>query len=154
MEGDVGFAGQLEACCFLPQLCGCTKDEILEEMVHALCAANGLVDVAGILAAVRRREGQSSTGMQQGVALPHGKHVAVSSLVTAIGLKPEGLGFDARDHQPSRIFVMTVSSSLIAGQHLHFLSEIGRLLGHASVREAVLKAKTKAMLKAALLPRG
>ena len=84
-----------------------------------------------------------STGMQNGIAIPHGKSDTVNSLVAAVGLRPEGIDFDAIDDQPCSIFVLTVSPVNRTGPHIQFLAEISRLLNDASVREELLSADTE-----------
>ncbi len=104
---------------------------------------NGKIsDKPAVLKAIMDRERKMSTGVQHGVAVPHGKTIAVDGLITAVGLKPEGVDFAALDGEPSRIFVMTVSSILETGPHMQYLSQISRLLNVPSVREQVLAAKT------------
>ncbi len=149
MENEQSFEESLRQCCFCHCLTGVTKDAVLVEMVDALAAAGRITDRGGVLDALRSREDQMSTGMQYGIALPHGKHASVQGLVTLIGLHPDGVDFESLDGIPSRIFVMTLSSTETIGQHLRFLAAIGRLLGRPAVREAVLKAGDKeAMIRA------
>jgi len=85
-----------------------------------------------------------------GIALPHGKHASVPGLVSAIGVCPDGVAFDSLDGLPSRIFVMTVSPPQTVGPHLRFLAAVGKLLGRAEIRAAVLAATDKAALLQAL----
>ncbi len=144
------FEHSLQQCCFLGHLQGRSKPAILDELVDALAASGLVADRDGVLGAVRRREEQMSTGMQAGIALPHGKHASVRGLVTMIALHPGGVDFDSIDGAPSRIFVMTLSPPETIGPHLQFLAAIGRLLGRPAVREAVLAATDKAALLRAL----
>ncbi len=147
------FDVSLRQSCFRRVLCACTKPTLLAEMVDAL-VDDRLVPAAerdGVLAAVCAREAQMSTGMQFGIALPHGKHAAVSGLVTMIGLHPDGVDFDALDGMASRIFVMTLSPPETIGPHLQFLAAIGRLLGRPAIRQAVMDAEDKDALLRVLL---
>lgn len=88
------------------------------------------------------REATMSTGLANGVALPHGKSTTVPKLVAAFGLKPEGFDFKALDGQPSTLFVMVVSSITQASQHTQFLGELGRALMCPAVREKLLEVET------------
>jgi len=101
-------------------------------------------DREAALKAVLEREQKMSTGMQQGIAIPHGKTDAVDRLVAVVGLKPEGIDFDSMDGQPARILVMTLSSLSRTGPHIQFLSEISQVLNNAEKREALLRAQTAA----------
>jgi PTS system nitrogen regulatory IIA component len=83
-----------------------------------------------------------STGMQNGVAIPHGKTDSVKGLVAAVGLNKSGVDFDSMDGSPSTIFIMTVSPARRTGPHMQFLAEVSRLLGSAEEREKLLACRT------------
>lgn len=120
-----------------------TKEGIITEMVDLLHSEGKINDEAAVLKAVLDREAQMSTGMQYGVAIPHGKTAAVDRIVTVVALKKEGVDFASLDGKPSKIFIMTVSSTLMAGPHIEFLSEVSRILTKPSVRTCLLKARTR-----------
>ena len=122
-----------------------TKEGVMEELVDLLMAAGKIRDLKDrkeALKAILDRESKMSTGMQNGIAIPHGKTDRVDSLVAAIGIKKEGVDFQALDGQPSRLFVMTLSPDTRTGPHIQFLAEISRQLSDAAIRERVLKAAT------------
>jgi PTS system nitrogen regulatory IIA component len=121
-----------------------TKDGIIEEMIDLLMAAGKIRDLKDRKEALRvvlERERKMSTGMQCGIAIPHGKTDRVDNLVAAIALKPEGVDFGSLDGQPSRIFVMTLSPDTRTGPHIQFLAEISRQLNDPAVREKILQAE-------------
>ncbi|HOW98189.1 MAG TPA: PTS sugar transporter subunit IIA [Kiritimatiellia bacterium] len=121
------------------------KDAVIGELMDLLMATGKIRDLDArqkAIQAVLDRERKMSTGMQNGVAIPHGKTDTVDTLVAAIGLKKEGVDFQALDGQPSRIFVMTLSPDTRTGPHIQFLAEISRQLSDAAVRERILKAAT------------
>ena len=119
---------------------GETKEAILAEMVDLLVASGHIRDREAVLKAVLEREKRMSTGMQNGIAIPHGKTDSVDCLVAALGIKRGGVDFGALDGQPSNIFVMTVSPDSRTGPHIQFLAEISRPLNDASVRAKLLAA--------------
>ena len=119
-----------------------TKDGILEEMVDRLVAAGCIVNRDAVLDAVRVREAKMSTGMQNGVAIPHGKTDAVKKLVAAVGLQKDGVKFDSIDGSPCTIFILTLSPLKRAGPHMQFLAEISRLISQPAEREKLLACKT------------
>ena len=122
-----------------------TKEGVIEELVDLLMAAGKIKDQKDrqtALKIVLEREKKMSTGMQNGIAIPHGKTDAVEALAAAIGLKKEGVDFQALDGQPSRIFVMTLSPDTRTGPHIQFLAEISRQLSDVGVHDRMLKAKT------------
>ena len=122
---------------------GNDKEEILAEMVDLLAASGHIRDKEAVLKAVTDREKRMSTGMQNGIAIPHGKTDSVDCLVAALGIKREGIDFGALDGQPSTIFVMTVSPDSRTGPHIQFLAEVSRPLNDASVRAKILSASTR-----------
>lgn len=121
------------------------KTEIIKEMLELLVAQSKIKasDKDGVLEAVMRRESQMSTGIQCGVAIPHGKTDLVKELVACIAISKEGRDFDSLDKQPSHIFVMTISPKNKTGPHVQFLAEISRLLTQSTFREQILEAKSK-----------
>ena len=122
---------------------GTTKEAILSEMVDLLMASGHIRDRDAVLKAVTDREKRMSTGMQNGIAIPHGKTDSVDCLLAALGVKHGGVDFGALDGQPSTIFVMTVSPDSRTGPHIQFLAEISRPLNDASVRTKLLAATSR-----------
>lgn len=121
-----------------------TKEGIIEEMVERLFAAGKITDREAILSVIKEREAKMSTGMQNGVAIPHGKSDTVKSLVAAVGLNKAGVDFDSMDGSPSTIFIMTISPVERTGPHIQFLAEISRLISQPAERARLLAAKTHA----------
>ena len=122
---------------------GATKDAILAEMVDLLTASGCIRDRDAVLKAVTDREKRMSTGMQNGIAIPHNKTESVDCLVAALGIKKDGVDFGALDGQPSHIFVMTVSPDSRTGPHIQFLAEISRPLNDATVRNRLMAATSR-----------
>jgi len=118
-----------------------TKDGIIAEMVNRLCTAGKIADREAVLQAILFRENKMSTGMENGIAIPHGKTDQVNELVAAIGRKIDGIDFDSMDQKPSRIFIMTVSPASHSGPHLQFLAEVSKLLKEEEPRRRILDAK-------------
>ena len=119
-----------------------TKNGIIEEMVDRLVATGKISDRQAVLEAIFEREEKMSTGMQNGVAIPHGKTDAVKELVAAVGLNKAGVDFDSMDGAPSTIFIMTVSPIKRRGPHMQFLAEVSRLIGQETEREKLLACTT------------
>ena len=119
-----------------------TKNGIIEEMVDRLVSAGKVADREAVLAAIFEREEKMSTGMQNGVAIPHGKTDAVQDLVAAVGLNKAGVEFDSMDGEPSKIFIMTLSPVNRRGPHMQFLAEVSRLIGQETEREKLLTCTT------------
>ncbi len=122
---------------------GTDKSSILEELVDLLETSGRIKDRKAALKAVVEREKKMSTGLQNGIAIPHGKTDTVDSLVAALGLRKEGIDFDSLDGQPAQIFLMTLSPASRTGPHIQFLADISRTLHDPAVRQQVLDATTE-----------
>ena len=120
-----------------------TKNEVIEELLDVLMKSGKVKDRDVALQSLLEREQKMSTGMEKGVAIPHGKCDCVEELVAAAGVAPEGIDFEALDKKPSYIFIMTLSPKDRSGPHIQFLAEISQLLRHQETREALMAAKSK-----------
>lgn len=125
------------------QLKGQTKEEILAELADHLFQQGVVSDRDGTLAALKDREAKMSTGMSNGIAIPHAKTDLVDQMVALIALKKEGVDFAAMDGLPCSIFVLTISPATKAGPHIQFLAEISRLLSQETKREQLLACTTQ-----------
>ncbi|GHV12994.1 PTS sucrose transporter subunit IIABC [Spirochaetia bacterium] len=123
---------------------GASKEEIINELLDILVAANKIQDRGAAYNAVTAREQQMSTGMKHGIAIPHGKSATVHDLVACIGISDNPVDFDALDHEPCRIFIMTLSPVEKTGPHLQFLAEISLLFKSGEKRQEILNAKSAA----------
>lgn len=126
----------------VPSLKGGAKDEIIDELLGVLRRTGAVRDPDDARRAVLEREESMSTGMKFGVAIPHGRTDAVSRLVCAVGLKPDGVDFDSIDGQPSRIFVLTLSPRTAAAPHMEFMSMVGQALDERG-RAALLACRNR-----------
>lgn len=124
----------------LPELKANTKQGVIEEMVTFMAAAGKFTDCAPVVQAVLAREAKMSTGMQNGIAIPHGKTDKVDQLVAALGIHRDGVEFAAMDGSPCRIFIMTLSPENRAGPHIQFLAEISKALSRQELRDGLLCA--------------
>jgi len=124
----------------LPQLKAENKAAAIEEMIDFLVHSGKITDRDTALKAVLNREAKMSTGMQNGIAIPHGKTDAVDQLLAVIAIKRDGLDFDSMDEQPCMIFILTLSPANRAGPHIQFLAEISKLLGRETLREKLVSA--------------
>jgi fructose-specific phosphotransferase system IIA component len=118
-----------------------TKEAVIEEMIDNLFETGKIKDKDKALDAVLAREKKMTTGMQHGVAIPHGKTDSVSELITAIGIKKGGIDFNSMDKEPSKIFIMTVSPSSHSGPHIQFLAEVSKVLKSEEMRNKFLNAE-------------
>lgn len=119
---------------------GDTKEEIIDSLIELLFSAGKISDREKVKECIMDREAKMSTGMEAGIAIPHGKSDAVEELVGCVGIKKGGVDFNAFDGQPSRIFVMTVSPLHRTGPHVQFLAEISRLVRDPAERKKLIEA--------------
>ena len=121
---------------------GTNKEEIVNELLDILVAAKKIDDRSAAYTAIMDREQKMSTGMKHGIAIPHGKSPTIHDLVACIGISETEVEFDALDHKPCRIFIMTLSPVEKTGPHLQFLAEISLLFKSAEKRQEILRAST------------
>ena len=125
-----------------------TKEGVIRELVDLLAKAEGIKNKEDLVKTLLNREALGSTGIGQGVGIPHGKTNAVKKLVAAFGICHEGVNFDALDGEPVYIFFLLIAPEDSAGPHLKALARISRLLKDKFFRES-LKSLTdeKAILR-------
>lgn len=104
------------------------KEECFEEMIDLLVRSGRVTDRHGALEAILHREEQGTTGIGQGIAIPHGKHPSITGLVAALGVSQKGIEFDAVDNEPVHLVFMLLAKNNDPGPHIQALAEISRLL--------------------------
>ncbi|MDA3937826.1 MAG: PTS sugar transporter subunit IIA [Spirochaetia bacterium] len=132
---------------------GNSKQEIIENLLDILVNTGKVKDRALALEALLEREAKMSTGIQQGVAIPHGKTDTVSELLACVGIVKDGMDFEALDGVPSKIFIMTLSPLTKSGPHVQFLADISRVLTSEGMREKLISSETKDELLSLIVKR-
>ena len=127
-----------------------SKREALVELVELLESAHGFNRQGEILDRVMRREAMMSTGIGNGVAIPHGKARAVDRMMAACAVSREGIDFDSVDGERAHIFILLVSPEAVGTPHVKVLANISRLLKEESVRTSLREAKSPEAFLAAL----
>lgn len=122
---------------------GLDKEQVIEELLDILVEAGKVSNRKAAQKAIWDRERKMSTGMQNGIAIPHGKSDCVESLVVAVGVHKAGIDFQSLDQQPAHFFIMTISPANRTGPHIQFLAEVSRQLNDNQVRDRILNAATK-----------
>ncbi len=117
------------------------KNAIIEEMIDILNKAGKLKDKKAVLKAVLEREQVMSTGMGDGIAIPHAKTDGVEKLIAAFGLTKEPVDFKSIDNKPVRIIFLLVGPTDLTSPHLKVLSRISRLTHRKEFREKLAAAK-------------
>ncbi len=125
-----------------------SKEEIIKELLNLLVKAQVIKNKDKLTKVLLEREALGSTGIGQGVAIPHGKSEGVKELVAAFGLTQKGVNFDSLDGEPVYIFFLLVAPEDSAGPHLKALARISRLLKDKYFRDTLRAAKDeKTILK-------
>lgn len=122
------------------------KEEILKELVDVLAEVKELGERKAIVKALLERESLGSTGIGQGIAIPHGKTDRVKELVAVLGVSRKGVNFDALDGESVYIFFLLVAPKDTAGPHLKALAQISRLLRDSYFCELIKRCQTSAEL--------
>ncbi len=131
----------LSVSLLFPSLKGDTKEAALNEMLDRLAHDNRVKDLPLARSVVWEREQSMSTGMQHGIALPHARTDAVSSLVCAVGMKRSGIEFGSIDGEPTRIIVLTLSPESASAPQIRLISTISQVLDEFG-RKALLSSES------------
>ena len=127
-----------------------TKREAIAELVGLLEDGHGVESRGEILDRVMRREAMMSTGIGNGVAIPHGKARSVDRMLASCAVAPSGIEFESVDGEPARLFILLVSPENVGAIHVRVLANISRLLKEESVRQEIVDSDSPAELLAAL----
>jgi fructose-specific phosphotransferase system IIA component len=119
------------------------KKKILTQMVDVLASSGKIKDKKAYLAAILKREKLGSTGIGNGVAIPHSKTDGVSEFVLAFGRQSSGIDFGALDGEKTYLFFMLASPEENVGGHLKFLAEISRLVKDKFIVDRLRAAQDK-----------
>lgn len=118
------------------------KEDTLKELVDVLAAVKDIGDKKSIVRALIDRESLGSTGIGQGIAIPHGKTDRVGELVAVLGISKKGVNFESLDGELVYIFFLLVAPKETAGPHLKALAQISRLLRDSYFCELLKRCKT------------
>ncbi|MCK1995895.1 fructose-specific PTS transporter subunit EIIC [Psychrobacillus psychrodurans] len=120
-----------------------SKQQVLEELTGQLEQAGKLVDRQAFLKDILARESQSTTGIGEGIAIPHAKSVAVKAPAIAFGRSEHGLDYESLDGQPAHLFFMIAATEGANDDHLEALSRLATFLMDEKFRSRILAANSK-----------
>mgnify|MGYP001053342135 FL=1 len=127
------------------------KTEVLQELVKTVIDGGLKLDAAVVMEVLQQREKLGSTGIGDGVAIPHGKIPELEELVVAFGRSKEGISFDAIDGKPVNLFFLLLAPENSAGQHLKALAKISKMLKVVNFRKKLMDAKSRGDLYKAII---
>ncbi len=119
------------------------KTEALQELVNTIIQGGLKLDSSAVIEVLKQREKLGSTGIGDGVAIPHGKVPILEELVVAFGRSNEGIAFDSIDGKPVHLFFLLLAPENSAGQHLKALAKISKMLKAPNFRKKLLEAKSR-----------
>jgi PTS system nitrogen regulatory IIA component len=127
----------------IPELKGRTKKLVLEELIDAAKQNKSDIDSDRLMKVLLERERLGSTGIGDGIAIPHGKLKDIGNLVLSFGRSIEGIDFESMDGKPVHLFFLLVAPEACAGIHLRALAKIARLLKNGTVRKRLAKVDNR-----------
>jgi nitrogen PTS system EIIA component len=134
----------------IPELRGKTKKEVLEELTDALLKQKPKLDPVRLVEVLLERERLGSTGIGDGIAIPHGKFKDLDQLALSFGRSTAGVDFESMDGKPAHLFFLLVAPENCAGIHLRALAKIARLLKNSAVRKRLASVGTQDEIYAVL----
>ncbi|MDH4204047.1 MAG: PTS sugar transporter subunit IIA [Desulfobacteraceae bacterium] len=118
------------------------KKGVLEELVVPVANISG-VNHEDLVKVLMERERLGSTGIGEGIGIPHGKVKDLNSLILGFGLSRKGVDFDSMDGLPAHIFFLLITPENSTGLHLKLLARISRILKNDPFKEKLLRATSR-----------
>lgn len=118
------------------------KEDVLTELVNQLDHAGKLSDKQIFLQAIHERERQSTTGVGDGIAIPHAKNGAVKEAAIAFGRSESGIDYDSLDGQPAHLFFMIAAPDGANNTHLAALAKLSSILMNPEAKKQLEMART------------
>ena len=137
--------------CISLNLTAKSKNDVIDELVNMLFKNGKLNDPKEYKAQILKREEESSTGLEEGIAIPHAKTAAVKVPTVAIGISKDGVDFNSLDGEPSKLFFMIAAPANAKDSHIEVLSQLSTSLLEDDIREGILNAKSKEEIISILL---
>lgn len=125
----------------LPDLAASAKSEVLAELIEPIRSQFPGVDLNKAHQVLLEREQLGTTGIGDGVAIPHGKLVGLDRIILVVGRSRGGVRFEALDSKPCTIFFLVLAPEQAAGMHLRILAHISRLLKDEGFRRSFLSVQ-------------
>lgn len=131
----------LDKTMILPELTASTKEEVLAELVAPVVNAIPSLDKEQVMGVLRDRESLGTTGIGDGIAIPHGKLETLDRIVLVVARSTSGVDFEALDFKLCNIFFLVLAPEQVAGMHLRILAQISRLLKDSEFRKSFMTAQ-------------
>jgi PTS system nitrogen regulatory IIA component len=122
----------------VPALKAKDKKGVLEELAESMAHQEPSVEKDSLVKILMEREQLGTTGIGDGVAIPHGKLNTIDRPLVSFGRSKDGLDFDSMDGQPAYLFFLLVAPDNSSGVHLQILAKIAKLLKNSDFREELM----------------
>jgi PTS system nitrogen regulatory IIA component len=133
----------LEACNIIPELTAKDKIGVLEELAEVISDHEPAIDKGALVKVLAERERLGSTGIGDGVAIPHGKMNGVKHPIISFGRSQQGLDFESMDGQPVHLFFLLIAPENSSGVHLQVLAKIAKILKNRVFRRKLMEPATR-----------
>ena len=120
-----------------------TKGDVLAELSGVFLHGDSKLRHEAVVNTLLEREKLGSTGIGDGIAIPHGKIADLDNLIVSFGRSIEGVEFDAMDGKPAHLFFLLLAPENTTGQHLKALAKISKMLKDKTFRKKLMEAKSK-----------
>ena len=117
------------------------RDASIRELIDLLAAKELISDVDQAYSAVLEREKLMTTGVGNGIGIPHCKDKSCPNFAVALGIYPKGIKFESIDKKDVKIVFLLVGPENNPGMHIKLLSRISRLMSNEELRQSILKTK-------------
>ena len=120
------------------------RDQAIELLIDTLDKKDIIADKSAAVQAVLEREKIMTTGVGNGIAIPHCKHASCPNFSVAMGIQPKGIPFESIDKKSVKIVFLLIGPENNPGLHIKLLSRISRLMSNEELREKIVSSKTAA----------
>ena len=127
----------------IPDLKAKDKNGVLEELAEAVSNREPSINKRDLVRVLIERERLGSTGIGDGVAIPHGKMNGIKHPLISFGRSNKGLDFDSMDGQTAYLFFLLVAPENSSSVHLQVLAKIAKILKNSTIRKNLMEARTK-----------
>ena len=127
----------------IPELKAKDKKGVLGELAGVIANNDANIDKGLLVKVLIEREHLGSTGIGDGVAIPHGKLSSVKQPIVSFGRSKKGLDFDSMDGQPAFLFFLLLAPENSSGVHLQVLTKIARILKSSTFRKALMQVESR-----------
>lgn len=126
----------------IEELMAKTQREVLAELSSVFLRADNVFDHQAMVTVLLEREKLGSTGIGEGVAIPHGKVPDIGELMISFGRSKHGVDFNALDGKPVHLFFLLVAPEDTTGKHLRVLAKLSRMLKSNGFKKSLMESRT------------